>query len=720
MARRRIARYEIVDEISRGGMGIVYRAVDPSLGREIAIKVLPEDLVHDAGRRDRLLHEARAASALEHPHIAVIHEVGEADGIVYLAMELIRGERLSDAIAFGRLSRERVLPLAMEIAEGLARAHAVGVIHRDLKPSNVMITEDGHAKIIDFGLAKLAQPLTGERDAPTTAAAPLTLEGTILGTAAYMAPEQARAAAVDHRVDIFAFGLTLYEMLAGRAAFTRATTVDTLQAVLAEPVPALTADGPAGSSVEFDRIIRTCTAKQAGDRYPDMQQLIVALRDVRARDEVEARTGADVSAIAVLPFADMSPARDQDYLCEGFAEELINALTHVDGLRVAARAASFQFGGAALDVAAVGRQLNVGSLLAGSVRKAGDRLRVTVQLIEVASGYHRWSQRFDRTLDDVFAIQDEIAEHVATALRGGVLTGPEKRALARPQTGPAAYECYLRGRQLLPRMTRHDLEASGELFEQAIEFDAGFAPAWAGIATVHATLYEWFGAQAADLDRADSASARALDLAPDLAEANVARGFVLSLLGRLAEAAPRFDEAIRLNPNLFDAHYYYARACFARGDITRSADLFVSASAVRQEDFQSAMLGAQALRMLGRGEEGTALAREGIRRAERMLALNDRDPRALSLGAGVLLEDGQRERALEWAGRALALYPEDPTVLVNAACLYAKLKDNDRALDLLARVFARGWGKRDWIEHDPDYDNLRGDPRFQALLANLK
>jgi TolB-like protein len=439
-----------------------------------------------------------------------------------------------------------------------------------------------------------------------------------------------------------------------------------------------------------------------------------------AAPHVPSAPDGPIPSIAVLPFADMSPGRDQDYLCEGLAEELINALTHIAGLRVASRTAAFQFRAAGADIRAVGRHLGVAALLEGSVRKADNRLRVTVQLIEVATGYHRWSQRFDRQLDDVFAIQDEIAESIVTSLRGSMLSGPERQALIRPQTAPQAYEHYLRGRQSLPRMTHGDLASSREMFERAIGLDAEYGPAWAGLATVHATLYEWFGGLDDDLLKADRASRRALELAPGLAEAYVARGFTLSLSRRYEEAALEFEAAIRLNPNLFDGYYYYARSSFASGDIAHSADLFGKAGEVRHEDFQSLILQAQSLRMLKRFDEEHRAQREGIRRAEQMLTLNPCDGRALSIGSMALFHEGQWARALEWSQRSLELYPDDLSALINAACLSARAGRTDDAITYLDRVFARGWGKRDWIEHDPDYDTLRGDPRFQKLLANLK
>ena len=426
------------------------------------------------------------------------------------------------------------------------------------------------------------------------------------------------------------------------------------------------------------------------------------------------------ATIAVLPFTDMSPGRDQDYLCEGLAEELIDALTHVDGLRVAARSSSFQFRGAALDVKQVGRDLGVDSLLEGSVRKAGDRLRINVQLIDTRTGYHKWSERFDRELGDLFAIQDEIAETVAGMLRGSALSRREKRAVRRVQTATDTYEYFLRGRQSLHRMTRPALEHSREMFRAAIELDAEYAPAWAGLATAHAQVFEWWGSRPEDLREADRASKIAMELNPELAEAHVARGFALSLHRDYDRAEQHFEAAIRINPQLYDAWYLFGRSCFARGQIERSAELFGNAAAARPEDFQSSYLQGQSLRMSGHLELANTVNQESLRRAERTLALNPRDIRVLSLGSGAVQEAGDLPRAQEWARRALEIDPADMSAIVNASLVYAKAGLKDEALVLLERAFGLGWGKRDWVEHDTDYDSLREDPRFQAMLAKLK
>jgi adenylate cyclase len=438
---------------------------------------------------------------------------------------------------------------------------------------------------------------------------------------------------------------------------------------------------------------------------------------VAAQSVAEGRRGP---AIAVLPFTDMSPGRDQSYLCEGLAEELIDALTHVEGLRVTARSSSFQFRDPGADIKDVGRRLDVDSVVEGSVRKAGNKLRVTVQLIDTATAFHKWSERFDRELDDVFAIQDEIAETVASIVRGSALSRREKRAVRRTTTSTDVYEYYLRGRQSVHRMTRPDLEHSQAMFRAAIEIDAEYAPAWAGLAQAHAQEYEWFGSDPVDLAEAERASRIAMDLNPELADAHVARGFTMSLHRNYDLAEKHFEAAARINPQLFDAFYLLGRSCFARGQVERSATLFGRAGAVRPEDFQSIFLQGQSLRMLGRAEEARVANTESIRRAHRLLELNPRDIRTLSLGSGALFADGQKERAFEWAERALGIDPKDMGAIVNAACIHSVAGNIDRAIELLENAFGLGWGKRDWIENDHDYDPLRSDPRFQAMVAKLK
>jgi tetratricopeptide (TPR) repeat protein len=357
-------------------------------------------------------------------------------------------------------------------------------------------------------------------------------------------------------------------------------------------------------------------------------------------------------------------------------------------------------------------------VLEGAVRKAGDRLRVTVRVIDVADGYQRCSHRFDGKAEDVFAIQDDIATSVATALRG-ILSAREKEALRRPGTDMEAYEYFLRGRQLLYRLTRSLGVKARELFEKAIEIDPRYAPAHAGLAQVHAWFYEWWHGGEAAFEAADRASRKALELAPALAESHTARAFVLATARRYEEAGREFEEALRLNPNSFEACYLFGRACFAAGQIERSAEMFRRGAEIQPEDFQCSVLMSQSLRMLGREADANAALKDGIRRVERRLELDPDDPRALSLGASALAQDAQNERAIEWVRRAIAVAPDDPAVIINAACMYAKSGRKEEALACLERSFARGFGKRDWIEKDPDYDSLRDDPRFQAMLDQV-
>jgi tetratricopeptide (TPR) repeat protein len=342
---------------------------------------------------------------------------------------------------------------------------------------------------------------------------------------------------------------------------------------------------------------------------------------------------------------------------------------------------------------------------------------VTVQLVEVAGGSPRWSHRFDGTLDQVFEIQDEIATSVATALRG-MLSTEERDALRRPGTRAEAYEHFLRGRLLLRAVTRTSSDAAEREFRQAIEIDPSYAPAYAGMAQVHSWRAEWMAGGATEQEAADRASQRALELGPELAESHVARGDVLSIGGDYAGAERAYREAIRLNPGSFDAHYRCARAYFGWGKLEEAVALYRRGAEIQPEDFQCPLLAELPLRRLGRLDEAIAINREGLRRVVRQLALDPNDSRALSLGASSLAEEDPA-KALEWVARAVVLAPDEPSVTVNAACMYARMGKKEEALSLLSESFGRGFGKRDWVENDPDYDSLRDDPRFQALMAKL-
>jgi TolB-like protein/Tfp pilus assembly protein PilF len=453
------------------------------------------------------------------------------------------------------------------------------------------------------------------------------------------------------------------------------------------------------------------------------------VRREKSADDVGARqapaSAAAVSdhhppSIAVLPFVDMSPDRDQDYFCEGMAEEILNALTRIEGLRVAARTSSFQFKGRAADIRKVAQELGVNTVLEGSVRKAGTQLRVTAQLISAGDGYHLWSDRYDRGIEDVFAIQDEIATKITEALKLR-LTPQDRDAIQGKATGEVqAYDYYLRGRQFINQWGKRRTGYAIQMFDKAIEADPNYAPAYAGLTIANAIMYMFFDPDAKFCAAAERASARAIALDPGSAEAHTTRG-IAELMGRhLDEAEQAFERAIALNPKSFDAHYYFARCCVTRGEYARATALYEKAADVRPEDYQALLLSIQAHRSLGRRDAERSAAERGFERTRRALELNPGDVRALYLGATALHILGRSKEAREWGERALALEPDEPSVLYNVACMFALEGEHDRSMDLLERAVLPGMANRVWLEHDSDLDSLRTLPRFKAFLATLK
>ena len=427
---------------------------------------------------------------------------------------------------------------------------------------------------------------------------------------------------------------------------------------------------------------------------------------------------AGIRSIAVLPFADLSARHDQEYFSDGVAEETLNALTRVAGLHVPARTSCFAFRGTNVDAREIGKRLGVETLLEGSIRKAGNRLRITVQLVDARDGYQLWSERFDREIEDIFAVQDEIARSVLDAL-GLSLTKREERRFLKPSTtNVEAYEFYLRGRKFFQTWTRQNMEFARQMFLRAVAIDPDFASAWAGLADAYVDLYRW-GRNSRDLEEGQRTSAYALKLDPNLAEAHVAIGQALTIQRQFKDAAAEFERAIELDPTLFDAYYFYARSSFEAGDLEKAVRLFEKAHRSRPEDYQAMALRALALHELGRTDETREADQQAVDLINKYLELNPNEARAYSLGASPLARLGEREHSKQWSEQAIALAPNDPVVLYNAACNLAQLGEHDLALDGLERSIEAGVAVGDWIKHDPDFESLRDHPRFQAIVKRI-
>jgi adenylate cyclase len=449
---------------------------------------------------------------------------------------------------------------------------------------------------------------------------------------------------------------------------------------------------------------------------------VVTLDESLAAMEEKIQSGQQgkekIRSIAVLPFADLSTEADQEHFSDGVAEEILNALSKVAGLHVPARTSCFAFRGATLDAREIGKRLGVEALLDGSIRKAGKRVRISVQLVDANNGYQLWSERFDREIEDIFLIQDEIARSVLESLGLALTEREEFRFLKPSTTNIEAYEFYLRGRKLYHKWTRQSVEFAQQMFERAVKVDPDFAAAWAGLANAYVDLFRW-SRKPRDLEKAKRASENALKLNPNSAEAHVSAGQALAIQRRFPEAANAFERAIKEDPTVYEAYYFYGRAMFESGDVEKAMELFEKAQQVRPDDYESHTLRAQALTELGREDEARQANQAAVECIEKHLELNPDEARAYSLGASILIRLGQNEHSKQWTQQAMTLAPADPLVLYNAACNWALLGETDHALDGLERSIEAGVAVGDWINHDPDFASLRGHPRFQAIVKRI-
>jgi len=751
--------YLITARIGAGGMGEVYRARDTRLGRDVAIKVLREALASDPESLARFTREAHAVAALSHPHIVTIFSIEEAGGVRFMTMELVEGRTLDRMIPSGGVSMAQFFDIAIALADALSAAHQKHFIHRDLKPSNVMVTDDGRVKVLDFGLARV---IDEDLVRPADDVTGLTQAGMIVGTISYMSPEQIEGKPLDHRTDLFSLGIMLYEMATGVRPFRGDSSPAVMSSILKDR-PKSVGELRPDLSGDVSRLIDRCLEKHPSDRIKTATEILAELKAQQRAWESGAgwavtpvapdtapRPVERVASIAVLPFTDMSAAKDQEWFCDGIAEEILNALTPLKSLRVAARTSAFSFKGKSDDLCAIGQKLNVTTVLEGSVRRAGDRVRITAQLNDVANGFQLWSEQYDRELKNIFDLQDEIAKAIAERLRVTVAGGGDDRLVGQATTNVESYQLYLQGRALLNRRGA-SVPPALELFRKAVELDPNYSLAWAGIADAYNVMaYLGFARGSESKQEAIAAATRSIELDPSSAAGHTALACgKLMYENNLAVARQEFERALELNPAYVQGRCWYALLYlqWARGDYEQGIK---EARRALESDPLSAyvtMFLATCLYTAGQLEEAIETGRLAV----------ERDPESFVahwvLGISLGLA-GRFEEAVSSLQAAAAIARRPSSALAIMADVFARWGRPSEAnaihRELLERAsnsyvplahivltaeaagqheeamaFAcRAWAEREppfilWARHFLQYRPLHADPRFAAILREM-